>query len=144
MLIALTLLIVMILLIYYYKNKSSSGIKKPGRRPIDQQHPPLHSLIDSNKYWGMYIECTHPKLCCQAVLLLDKKPFSINDVPTLPLENCTKKRCFCKHTGLLEMRKPQRQRRKVHDRRSAIRFENVTDRRAHTDRRSVNWEIRLH
>lgn len=142
MLITLILFMVVILLIFFYKNKRSSRFKKTANSPLEQQRQRLQSLIDSKKYWGFYIDYIDPSRCCEAVLTLDKKPFPINSVPALPLDNCTKSRCFCKHTGLPEKRRTQHHRRKVNDRRNAIRFEEISDRRSHMDRRSDNWAQR--
>ncbi len=91
MLITLILLMVVIVLIFYYKNKRSSHLKKTANSPLEQQRQRLQSLIDSKKYWGFYIDYFEPSRCCEAVLTLNKKPFPINSVPALPLDNCTKK-----------------------------------------------------
>lgn len=142
MLIAIILLILVISVFFYYKNNNSN--KSPNQRntPIKTQQQKLQSMIDSKRYWGFNIDFINENQCCEAALQAAKKPFPINSVPALPLDNCTKSICRCKHTGLVEKRKPLQQRRKKNDRRDNIRFEEISDRRAHTDRRSDNWVLR--
>jgi len=144
MLIALILLILVILGFIYYKNKNPKKTSTSAGDPIKTQQQKVQAMIDSKKYWGFYIDFIDEKQCCEAVLTLNKKPFPINSVPALPLDNCSKNRCRCKHVGLVEKRRPLHQRRKTNDRRNAIRFEEISDRRAHMDRRSDNWVQRKH
>jgi len=139
MLIAVILLILVISVFFYYKNKTLTKTTLPASDPIKIQQQRIQSMIDSKKYWGFYINFIDKKQCCEAVLALNKKQFPINSVPALPLDDCPKNKCDCKHVGLVEKRKPLYQRRKTNDRRNAIRFEEISDRRSHMDRRSDNW-----
>jgi len=139
MLIAVILLILVISVFFYYKNKTLTKTTLPASDPIKIQQQRIQSMIDSKKYWGFYINFIDKKQCCEAVLALNKKPFPINSVPALPLDDCSKNMCDCKHVGLVEKRKSLYQRRKTNDRRNAIRFEEISDRRSHMDRRSDNW-----
>jgi len=139
MLVAFILLIVVISAFFYYKNKQSHEVSRALNTPIKIQQQKLQSMIDSKRYWGFNIDFVNESLCCEAVREVAKKPFPINSVPALPLDNCTKSICRCKHAGLVEKRQPLHQRRKTNDRRDSIRFEEVSDRRSHRDRRSNNW-----
>ncbi|MBV1875182.1 MAG: hypothetical protein KUG50_00995 [Cycloclasticus sp.] len=139
MLIALILLLLVISGFFYYKNIAFTKTSTSAGDPIMLQQQRIQSMIDSKKYWGFYIDFINNKKCCEAVLTLNKKPFPINSVPALPLDDCSNKKCNCKHVGLVEKRKPLHQQCKKNDRRNAIRLEEVSDRRAHMDRRSDNW-----
>lgn len=139
MLIALIFIILVISAFFYYNYKNLLKMQSQASSPIELQQQRLQSMIDSKKYWGFYIDFIHKAMCCEAVLALNKKTFPIYSVPSLPLDVCSKYKCNCRHAGLVEKRKPLHQRRKVYDRRNAIRFEEVSDRRSHMDRRSINW-----
>jgi len=139
MLVAFILLIVVISVFFYYKNKNSHKGSLALNTPIKVQQQKLQSMIDSKKYWGFNIDFVNEHQCCEAARVVAKKPFPINSVPALPLDNCTKSICHCRHAGLVEKRQPLHQRRKTNDRRDNIRFEEVSDRRSHRDRRSDNW-----
>ena len=139
MLVAFILLIVVISVFFYYKNKNSHKGSLALNTPIKVQQQKLQSMIDSKKYWGFYIDFISEAHCCDAARLVAKKPFPINSVPALPLDNCTKTICRCRHAGLVQKRRHLHQRRKTHDRRDSIRFQDVPDRRANRDRRSDNW-----
>ena len=139
MLAFLILLILVVSIFFYYKHKNSQKASSSINTSIKTQHEQLQSLIDSKKYWGFKISSINEVQCCQAALNLKKKNFPINSVPALPLDDCTKNRCQCKHLGLVEKRTPLTQRRKTNDRRDSIRFEEISDRRSHMDRRSDNW-----
>ncbi len=135
----LILLISVVSIFFYYKYKSSQKLSGGRHIPIKTQQEKLQSLIDSKKYWGFQLSPINEAQSCQAVLNRQKKNFPINSVPALPLDDCTKNRCQCKHIGLVEKRTPLIQRRKTNDRRGSIRFEEISDRRSHMDRRSDNW-----
>jgi len=139
MLIAFILLIVVISAYFHYKNKQSHEVSRALNTPTKIQQQKLQSMIDSKKYWGFTIDFVNEHHCCDAAKLAAKKPFPINSVPALPLDNCTKTICRCRYAGLLQTRQPLHQRRETKDRRGSIRFEEVTDRRSHRDRRSDNW-----
>lgn len=139
MAIALTIVAIIAAAFFFYKKKTSAEAAKPRHTPIETQQEHVQSLIDSKRFWGFYIDYPDEAQCCQAVLGLNKKQFPINSVPALPLEGCSQPGCHCKHAGLVEKRKPRQQRRKTNDRRDDIRFEEVSDRRSHMDRRSDNW-----
>lgn len=140
--ILISLLVVSALLFYFYKRKnnpSKSSRARTTRAPISRQQR-LKSIISSGKYWGLKISPLSKTASCSAVSELENKQFPLNSVPSLPLHNCTQGNCHCKHTGLLEKRKPDSQRRLHNDRRETIRFEEKSDRRSHNDRRSSVWD----
>lgn len=143
MLLAFILLILVVLALVYYKKKTPHTSSKASTS-TERQQQRIQSMIDSTKYWGFYIEPRDEKNCCTSVLALRKKHFPINSVPALPLDDCSKKICHCKHVGLVEKRRPVYQRRRTNDRRGSIRFEEVSDRRSHSDRRSSNWVQHRH
>jgi hypothetical protein len=131
-----------LLFLYYKKRSGNSSTENKGGAFVSPQESHLQTLINSGKYWGIYIDYKNEALCCPSVLELNKKQFPINSVPALPLEGCSMSKCQCKHAGLVEKRtlhKNGQQRRKSHDRRDAIRFEETADRRSHVDRRSDTW-----
>jgi len=137
----ISLAIVAAVLFYFYQKNSPK--RQPNRAHSSStalnQNEKLQSIIASGKYWGLSITPTQNTTSCSAALQLKNKQFPINSVPTLPLQNCSQNHCYCKHTGLLEKRSSNSSRRLRHDRREAIRFEEISDRRSHTDRRSNIW-----
>lgn len=142
MLMTLILLTILAAALFYWyqKNTPSNTSHKSHQnsKPISQ-YERLQTIISSGKYWGLKISPSKNKQCCPAVLELENKPFPINSVPSLPLQNCNQNHCYCQHAGLLEKRHDRSSRRLKNDRREAIRFEEITDRRSHTDRRSAIW-----
>ncbi|AGS40536.1 MAG: hypothetical protein COA48_00910 [Cycloclasticus sp.] len=136
MFIAFILLLLVASALFYYKNKKKL---RASNSPIKLQQQRIQTMINSKRYWGFYIDCATEINCCEAALKLLKKPLPINCVPELPLDNCSKNRCPCKHVGLIQKRKLLYQRRKKTDRRNMIRFEEISDRRSNIDRRSNNW-----
>lgn len=126
---------------YYYKNKSSAQKIKSTHysNTLTHQKERLKAIISSGRYWGLKIIHPSETACCNAVQQLQDKKFPINSVPALPLQDCTQKHCNCKHAGLVERRAPDSPRRQQQDRRDEIRFEEISDRRSHADRRSDIW-----
>lgn len=139
MLIALILLLLVVLVFFYYITKNTS--ESLFRQSSSKKNPKkaLKPKIHSRKFCGFFIDYPDETKCCDAVLRLNKKPFPINSVPVVPLDKCSEHFCFCTQVGLVEKRTPFHQRRKSKDRRDAIRFQEVSDRRSHLDRRSDKW-----
>ncbi|HIF18185.1 MAG TPA: hypothetical protein EYQ65_05435 [Cycloclasticus sp.] len=134
----LIVLTLAIALYFYFKDKPVTN--KSTASSLTRQQERLQSLVGSGKYWGLYIDYKNETQYCDAVLSLNKKHFPINSIPALPLDDCTQRACHCTHAGLIEKRTQKNNRRnKTNDRRDTIRFEDVSDRRAHMDRRSDNY-----
>jgi hypothetical protein len=117
---------------FLWKMRPSKGCKTPG----NSHAASLQKLRSSGAYWGVTIK---PGKCAAAQQFGGKK-FPLDNVPIIPLAGCKAWRCTCVYVGLRERRKLER--RRVHDRRDAVRFDAAhPDRRTRKNRRrgDGNW-----
>ncbi len=103
--------------------------------PIESEpRKPLQTLLESGLYWGVRIHTPPDSVCCNAVLRHENRAYPLGRAPTLPVPGCDAARCLCTYRGLLERRGPT-PRRRMPDRRHALRFGSTRDRRSPPDRR---------
>lgn len=133
----IVVLVATVLLFFYFKKPLKSGATTPTKTKSPDQKTRLQSLIDSEKYFGITIDCVNEARCCPAALQLKNEGFTFNDAPILPLDGCTVSTCCCKYIGLKNKRNFHR--RENIQRREEIRFEESSDRRSHNEQRSNVW-----
>lgn len=115
-----------------WRFRNHKGRKLPGNNHAAS----LQKLRTRGIYRGVTIKAGK----CAVARSCSGKIYSLHSAPRLPLEGCTTWRCTCSYAGLLERRKLER--RGIHDRREAVRFDAAhPERRSRKNRRrgDVNW-----
>jgi hypothetical protein len=93
----------------------------------------VEKLRDNPMFWG--VEMGQPG--CEAAQALLGQQFPFDEVPQLPLEDCSSANCTCQFKGLKDRRTLVR--RQQEDRREALRFDkDRPERRSRKDRRRGN------
>ena len=111
-------------------------IRKERKPPGNSHAASLQKLRNSGIYRGVTIKAGK----CAVARSCGGKEYSLYNAPSLPLAGCTAWRCTCGYAGLRERRKLER--RGMHDRRDAVRFDAAhPERRSRKNRRrgDVNW-----
>ena len=115
-----------------WKIRIHKGRKPPGY----SRAASLQKLRNSGMYRGVTIKAGK----CAVARSSSSRIYPLHQVPQLPLAGCTAWHCTCAYAGLRERRKQER--RGLHDRRDAVRFDAThPERRSRKNRRrgDCNW-----
>lgn len=100
---------------------------------IQDKSGDLEKLRRSGHFWGVKIRPGR----CDAISHFAGRRFTFHEAPALPLPGCKAWRCTCTYTGVPERRRENR--RVLHDRRTAARFDgDLAERRSIRERRRMD------
>ncbi|PCI19557.1 MAG: hypothetical protein COB62_05455 [Piscirickettsiaceae bacterium] len=124
--------------VFYKKQKKPVSSLSRQEQLIEKNAETLLDILETDHFWGLYIDYKNKHLCCKKALELDKEEIVKKIAPKLPLKGCDRPLCHCYYVGLVQQR--HKTRRHNFDRREEIRFEDDNDRRDGDERRSGMWE----
>lgn len=134
------LLVMVIFGVIFVKSRK----KAPSGNPKKKARARAERIKKSEKpviTWGYVLNTSSdPREVCPQAKIMREKPIpadSLINLPKLPLEGCNQKICRCQYQAMPE-RRVTPDRRESEERRSSIRFEEITDRRSHIDRRKFS------